>query len=157
MSAELTGKADWEVLTENPNSELKTQNSAKPLLPAEERKREMTPDSLKICFVASNQRRADAARGQRDQHVEGQFPKLVRIVVLTFPHDIQQLAGMDPMRFSGRGHLTSIHQIQHESTFKPRPRATQQLMQHDSRAANHVGSLEKSKGEAASSEVIDID
>lgn len=117
----------------------------------------MTPDSLKVCFVAGNQRRADAARSQGNQDIEGQFPKLVYLIVLTSPHDIQQLAGMHPMRFSGRDNLASIHQIHHEPTFKPRPRATKQLMQHDSRAANHVGSLKKTKGEATSSEVIDID
>ena len=117
----------------------------------------MAADGLKISFVAGNHGRADAARGQRDQHVEGQFPKLVSLVVLPSPHDIQQLAGVDPMPFSGRDNLAPIHQIHHEPKFKPRPRATKQLMQHDSRAANHVGSLEKTKGEAPSSEVIDID
>jgi hypothetical protein len=132
-------------------------NYKKRLLPAEEIEREMTPDSLKICFIIGYERRADAAGGQRDQYIESQFPKLVCLVVLPSPHDIQQLAGVDPMRFSGRDHLTSIHQIRHESTFKPRPRATKQLMYHYSRAANHVGSLEKSKGKATSSEVIDID
>ena len=159
MRNELASKAEREVLSEN--SKLRTHNSKlssqEVLFPAEERKREMTPDSLKICFVASNQRRADAARGQRDQHIESQFAKLVPLVVLMTPHDIQQLAGMDPMRFSGRDNPAPIHQIRHEPTFKPRPRATKQLMQHDSRAANHVGSLEKMKGEATSSEVLDID
>lgn len=117
----------------------------------------MTPDGLKISLVAGNHGRADATRGQRDQHIEGQFPKLVPLAVLASPHDIQQLAGMYPMLFSGRNNLAPIHQICHEPTFKPRPCATNQLMQHDSRAANHVWSLEKTKGKAASSEVIDID
>jgi len=117
----------------------------------------MAADGLKISFVASDHCCADAARGQRDQQVEGQFPKLVYLVVLTSPHDIQQLAGVDPMRFSGRDNPAPIHQIRHEPTFKPRPRATQQLMQHDSRAANHVRSLEKTKGEATSSKIVDID
>jgi hypothetical protein len=127
------------------------------LLPAEERKREMTPDSLKICFVTGYERRANAARSQGNQYVKGQFSKLVRLVVLTSPHNIQQLAGVDPMRFSGRDYLTSIHQIHHESAFKPWPRATRQLMHDYSRAANHVGRLKKTKGETTSSEVIDID
>ena len=127
------------------------------LLPAEEIEREMAADGLKISFVAGNHRCADAARSQRDQHIEGQFAKLVPLVVLTTPHDIQQLAGVDPMRFSGRDNPAPIHQIHHEPTFEPRPRATKQLMQHDSRAANHVGSLEKMKGVATSSEVLDID
>ena len=117
----------------------------------------MTTDSLKVCFVAGNHGRANATRGQRDQHIEGQFPKLVPLVVLMTPHDIQQLACVDPMRFSGSDNPAPIHQIHHELKFEPRPRATQQLVQHDSRAANHVGSLEKMKGEAASSEVLDID
>ena len=117
----------------------------------------MTTDSLKVCFVAGNHGRANATRGQRDQHIEGQFPKLVPLVVLMTPHDIQQLACVDPMRFSGSDNPAPIHQIHYEPPFKPRPRATQQLMQHDSRAANHVGRLEKMKGEATSSEVIDID
>jgi len=117
----------------------------------------MTPDSLKVCFVAGNQRRADTARSQGNQHIEGQFPKLVYLVVLTSPHGIQQLAGVDPMRFSGRDNLAPIHQIHHEPTFKPRPRATKQLMYHYSRAANHIGSLEKTKSEATSSEIVDID
>ena len=117
----------------------------------------MAADGLKISFVAGNHGRADAARSQGDQHVEGQFAKLVPLVVLTSSHNIQQLAGMDPMLFSGRDNLASIHQIHHEPTFKPRPRATTQLMQHDSRAANHVGSLEKTEAKVASSEVIDID
>ena len=129
----------------------------KRLLPAEERKREMTSDSLKVCFVASNQRCTDAARGQSNQYIEGQFPKLVSLVVLPSPHDIQQLAGVYPMPFSGRDNLAPIHQIHHEPKFKPRPHATKQLMQHYSRAANHIGSLEKTKGEATSSEVLDID
>ena len=150
------------VLSKNPklrtqNPELKTFELRMRLLPAEEIKREMTPDSLKVCVVAGNQRRADAPRSQGDQHIEGQFPKLVYLVVLTSPHDIQQLAGVDPMRFSGRDNPAPIHQIHHEPTFKPRPRATKQLMRHHTRAANHVGSLEKTKGEATSSEVIDID
>ena len=127
------------------------------LLPAEEIEREMAVDGLKISFVAGNDRCADAARSQRDQHIEGQFAKLVPFVVLTSPHDIQQLAGVHPMRFCGRDNLAPIHQIHHEPKFQPRPRATKQLMQHDSRAANHVGSLEKMKGEATSSEVLDID
>jgi hypothetical protein len=117
----------------------------------------MTPDSLKISFVAGNQRRADAARCQRDQHIEGKLTKLVPLVVLTTPHDIQQLAGVDPMRFSGRDNPAPIHQIHHEPKFEPRPCAAKQFMQNHSRAANHVGSLEKMKGEAASSEVLDID
>ena len=117
----------------------------------------MTPDSLKVCFVTGNQRCADAARSQCDQHIEGKLTKLVPLVVLTTPHDIQQLAGVDPMRFSGCDNPAPIHQIHHEPTFKPRPRATNQLMQHDSRAANHVGSLEKTKGKAASTEIVDID
>ena len=117
----------------------------------------MTPDSLKVCFVAGNQRCTDAVRSQSDQYIEGQFPKLVPLVVLMTPHDIQQLACVDPMRFSGSDNPAPIHQIHHELKFEPRPRATQQLVQHDSRAANHVGSLEKRKGEATSSEVLDID
>ena len=117
----------------------------------------MAADGLKISLITGDERRADAARGQGDQHIESQFPKLVYLVVLTPPHDIQQLTGLDPMRFRGRDNLTPIHQTHHEPAFKPRPCATQQLMQHDSRAANHVRSLEKLKGEAASSEVIDID
>ena len=117
----------------------------------------MTADGLKISLITGDKRRADAARSQGNQDVEGQFPKLVYLVVLTSPHNIQQLAGVDPMRFSGRDNLAPIHQIRYEPTFKPRPRATTQLMQHDSRAANHVGSLEKMKGEATSSEVLDID
>ena len=162
MRNELARKADREVLSsegkpKTQNSELRTQNSAKPLFPAEEIEREMTPDSLKISFVASNQRRADAARGQGNQDVEGQLPKLVPLVVLMTPHDIQQLACVDPMRFSGSDNPAPIHQIHHELKFEPRPRATQQLVQHDSRAANYVGSLEKAKGEATSSEVLDID
>jgi hypothetical protein len=127
------------------------------LLPAEEIEREMAADGLKISFVTGNHGRADATCGQRDQHVEGQFAKLVPLIVLTSPHDIQQLAGVHPMRFSGRDNRAPIHQIHHEPTFKPRPRATTQLMQHYSRAANHVGSLEKTKGEATSSEDLDID
>jgi len=127
------------------------------LFPAEEIESEMTPDSLKVSFIAGNHGRADAARSQGNQHVEGKFPKLVYLVVLTSPHDIQQLAGVDPMRFSGRDNPAPIHQIHHEPKFKPRPRATKQLMQHYSRAANHVGSLEKTKGEATSSEIVDID
>ena len=117
----------------------------------------MAADGLKISFVAGNHGRADATRGQRDQHIEGQFTKLVRLVVLTSPHGVQHFAGMDPMRFSGRDNPAPIHQIHHEPTFKPRPCATQQLMQHYSRAANHVGSLEKPKSEATGSEVVDID
>ena len=117
----------------------------------------MTPDSLKISFVAGNQRRADAARSQRDQHIEGKLTKLVPLVVLTTPHDIQQLAGVDPMRFSGRDNPAPIHQIHHETKFEPRPCTAKQFMQNHSRAANHVGSLEKMKGEATSSEVLDID
>ena len=117
----------------------------------------MTPDSLKICLITGDKRRADAARSQGNQDVEGQFPNLVPLVVLPTPHDIQQLAGMDPMRFSGRDNPAPIHQFHHEPKFEPRPRATKQLMQHDSRAANHVRSLEKMKGEATSSEVLDID
>ena len=127
------------------------------LLPADEVKGQMAADDLKVRCVAGNDRGADAARSQGNQHVEGQFPKLVPLVVLTSPHNIQQLAGVDPMPFSGRDNLAPIHQIHHEPTFKPRPRATKQLMQHYSRAANHVGSLEKTKGEATSSEVLDID
>ena len=166
MRNELAGNAERRVLRLVPNnSELLTQNSARPAtqnsaqpsLPAEEIEREMTPDSLKVCLITGDERRADAARSQGNQHVEGQFTKLVCLVVLTSPHDIQQLAGVDPMRFSGRDNPAPIHQIRHEPTFKPRPCATQQLMQHDSRAANHVGSLEKMKGEATSSEVLDID
>ena len=150
------------MLSENPklrtqNPELKTSELGKTLLPAEEIESEMTPDSLKVCFITGNERCADATRSQGDQHVEGQFPKLVCPVVLTSPHDIQQLAGVDPMRFSGRDNMAPIHQIHHEPTFKTRPRATKQLMRHHSRAANHVGSLEKTTGEATSSEVIDID
>ena len=150
------------VLTENPklrtqNAQLKTSELRKRSLPAEEIEREIAADSLKICFVAGNQRCADAARSQRDQNIESQFPKFVRLVVLPSPHDIQQLAGVDPMSFSGRDNPAPIHQIRHEPTFKPRPRATQQLMQHDSRAANHIGSLEKTKGEATSSKIVDID
>jgi len=116
----------------------------------------MTSDSLKICFITGYERRANAARSQGNQHVKGQFPKLVRLVVLTSPHDIQQLAGVDPMCFSGRDHLTSIHQIHHESTFKPWPSTTKQLMCDYSRAANHIGRLKKTKGETTRSEVIDI-
>ena len=140
-----------------PSSPVHTQNSTKPLFPAEEIEREMAVDGLKISFVAGNDRCADAARSQCDQHIEGKLAKLVPLVVLTTPHDIQQLAGVDPMRFSGRDNPAPIHQIRHKPTFKPRPRATQQLMQHDSRAANHVGSLEKTKGEATSSKIVDID
>ena len=117
----------------------------------------MTSDGLKISFVAGNHGRADAAGGQGNQHIEGQFPKLVSLVVLPSPHDIQQLAGVNPMPFSGRDNLAPIHQIHHEPKFKPRPHATKQLMQYYSRAANHIGSLEKTKGEATSSEVLDID
>ena len=161
MRNELAGNAERRVLSLVPNnSELRTQNSklsAEGLLPAEEIEREMAADGLKICFVARNHGCADAARSQRDQHIEGKLTKLVPLVVLMTPHDIQQLAGMDPMRFSGRDNPAPIHQIHYEPPFKPRPRATQQLMQHDSRAANHVGRLEKMKGEATSSEVIDID
>ena len=117
----------------------------------------MAADSLKVCFVAGNHGRANAACGQSDQYIEGQFPKLVSLVVLPSPHDIQQLAGVDPMPFSGRDNLAPIHQIHHEPKFKSRPHSTKQLMQHYSRAANHVGSLEKTKGKATSSEVLDID
>ena len=117
----------------------------------------MAADGLKISLITGDKRCADAARSQGNQYIEGQFPKLVYLVVLTSPHDIQQLAGVDPMGFSGRDNPAPIHQIRHEPTFKPRPRATNQLMHHYSRAANHVGSLEKTKGEATSSEVIDID
>jgi hypothetical protein len=117
----------------------------------------MAMDSLKVCFVARNHCCADAARGQSDQHIEGQFTKLVSLVVLTSPHGIQHFTGVDPMRFSGRDYPAPIHQIHHELKFEPRPRATQQLVQHDSRAANYVGSLEKAKGEATGSEVLDID
>jgi hypothetical protein len=117
----------------------------------------MAVDGFKISFITGNDRCADAARSQGNQHIEGKLAKLVPLVVLTTPHDIQQLAGVDPMRFSGRDNPAPIHQIHHEPKFEPRPRATKQLMQHDSRAANHVGSLEKMKGEATSSEVLDID
>lgn len=117
----------------------------------------MATDSLKVCFVAGDQRCTDATRSEGDQYIEGQFPKLVSLVVLPSPHNIQQLAGVDPMPFSGSNNLAAIHQIHHEPKFKPRPHATKQLMQHHSRAANHIGSLEKTKGEATSSEVLDID
>ena len=145
-----------ECLTQN--SQLRTQNlPAERLLPAEEIERKMATDGLKISFVAGHHGCADAARGQSDQYIEGQFPKLVSLVVLPSLHDVQQLAGVDPMPFSGRDNLAPIHQIHHEPKFKSRPHATKQLMQHYSRAANHVGSLEKTKGEATSSEVLDID
>lgn len=117
----------------------------------------MTPDGLKISLITGDKRCADAARGQGNQDVEGQFPKLVPLVVLMTPHDIQQLAGMNPLRFSGRDDLAPMRQIRHEPTFKPWPRATNQLMQHHSRAANHVGSLKKAKGEATGSKIVDID
>ena len=88
MRNELARKADREVLSsegkpKTQNSELRTQNSAKPLFPAEEIEREMAADGLKISFVAGNHGRTDTARGQRDQHVECQFAKLVPLVVLT--------------------------------------------------------------------------
>jgi hypothetical protein len=162
LSAELARGDERGVLSteEEPktqNPELQTSELRERLLPAEEIEGEMAADGLKISFVTGNARRTDAARSQGNQHIEGQFPKLVYLVVLTSPHGIQQLAGVDPMRFSGRDNLAPIHQIHHVPTFKPRPRATKQLMHHYSRAANHVWSLEKTNGEAAGSEIVDID
>src|SRR6267143_3054279 len=153
LSAESLGSSELE----DEEREILSAELGERSLPAEERKREMAADGLKISFVTGNHGRADAAGGQDDQYIESQFPKLVSLVVLPSPHDIQQLAGVDPMPFSGRDNLAPIHQIYHEPKFKPRPHVTKQLMQHYSRAANYVGSLEKTKGEATGSEVLDID
>jgi len=153
LSAESLGSSELE----DEEREILSAELRERLLPAEEREREMATDGLKIRFVAGDQRCADAARGQGDQYIEGQFPKLVPLVVLPSPHNIQQLAGVDPMPFSGSNNLAPIYQIHHEPKFKPRPHATKQLMQYYSRAANHIGSLEKTKGKATGSEVLDID
>lgn len=89
------------------------------LLPAEEREREMTLNCPKICFIARNHRRADAARSQRDQYVKRQLTKLVGLVAPTLSHRIQQFAGVDPMRFSRSNNVAPIHQIRYEPKLNP--------------------------------------
>jgi hypothetical protein len=125
--------------------------------PAEEIEREMAADGLKISLITGDKRCTDAARGQRDQDIERKLANFCGVIMLTFPHITQNVGSRHPVGLRRSEHLAALSQVHHKSTFKPRPCATKQLMHHDSRAANHVGSLEKMKGKPTSSEVIDID
>ena len=160
MRNELAGRDESGVLsgrTDVGDSCLKPLSSNLRRPPAEEIEREMAADGLKISLITGDERRADAARSQGNQHIEGKFTHFGGVIMLAFPHITQNVGSRHPVGLSRRDHLAALSQVRHKSTFKPRPRATQQLMQHDSRAANHVGSLEKTEAKVASSEVIDID
>ena len=117
----------------------------------------MAADRLKISLITGDERRADAARGQRDQDIENKLANFGGVIMLAFPHITQNVGSRHPVGLHRGDHLAALSQIRHKSTFKSRSRATQQFMQHDSRTANHVGSLKKTEGKVASSEVIDID
>jgi hypothetical protein len=127
------------------------------LLPAKEMKSEMAADELKVCFVTGDHCGTDAAGREGDQDVERQCPDLIGFNVLTLPYDTQDLSCLYPMRFRWRQDSTPIQEMSHELSLESWSSPAQKLMQHHRRAANHVGSLEQTKGESTSSEVLDID
>ena len=160
MRNELAGRDESGVLsgrTDVGDSCLKPLSSNLRLPPAEEIEREMAADGLKISLITGDERCADAARGQCDQDIETKLANFGGVIMLAFPHITQNAGSRHPVGLRRGDHLAALSQVRHKSTFNSRPGATKQLMQHDSRTANHVGSLKKTEGQMASSEVIDID
>ena len=117
----------------------------------------MTPDSLKICFVADDDRRADATCSQSDQYIERQFSNLRGVIVFMPPDGAQHISRLQPVRLRRRENLASPQQVCDKSAFNSWSGATQQFVQHHGRAANDVRRLNQTKGEATGSEILDVD
>ena len=127
------GNAEREMLSKN--SKLRTQNLELRtfeliLLPAEEIEREMTPDSLKICLITGDERRADAARGQSDQDIESKLANFGGVIMIASPHTVQNIGSRHPMGLRRSDHLAALGQVRHKSTFNSRPGASQEFMQY---------------------------
>ena len=117
----------------------------------------MTPDSLKICLITGDERRADAARGQSDQDIESKLANFGGVIMIASPHTVQNIGSRHPMGLRRSDHLAALGQVRHKSTFNSRPGASQEFMQYHGGTTEYEGRLEKTKREATSSEVIDID
>ena len=117
----------------------------------------MTPDSLKICFVARNHSCADATGGERDQDIECQVSQFIDLIVFAPSHGIQEVRRMDPLPLGRRKDLTPIHEIDHESSLDSRPGATQQFMHHDRGAPDDKWRSEDLRSEPGGSKIFDVD
>ena len=117
----------------------------------------MTPDSLKISLITGDERRADAARGQSDQDIESKLANFDGVIMIASPHTVQNIGSRHPVGLRRSDHLAALDQVRHKPTFNSRPGASQKFMQYHGGTTEYEGSLEKMKGEAASSEVLDID
>ena len=117
----------------------------------------MTPDSLKISLITGDERRADAARGQSDQDIESKLANFDGVIMIASPHTVQNIGSRHPVGLRRSDHLAALDQVRHKPTFNSRPGASQKFMQYHGGTTEYEGSLEKMKGEATSSEVLDID
>ena len=117
----------------------------------------MAADGLKISLITGDERRADAARSQGNQHIEGKFTHFGGVIMLAFPHITQNVGSRHPVGLSRRDHLAALDQVRHKPTFNSRPGASQKFMQYHGGTTEYDGRLDNTKREATSSEVIDID
>ena len=127
------------------------------LLPAKKRKREMTPDGLKVSFVTGNDRRADVTCGEGDQDIKGQISQFTGLIAFALSHGTQKIRRMDPLRLSRRQDLAAIHEVDHEPPLDPRPGATQQFMHHDRRAPDDKRRSKDLRREPSGSKVFNVD
>lgn len=127
------------------------------LVPADEMKRQMAMDSLKIGFVAGDQSSANAACRQCNQNIQGQVAHLGAVIVFALPHRIENFCSLNPVSFSRSKDVTPIHQVRHKPLFNPRSRATKEFVKHDRRAADNELRLENPEGETSGSEVLNVD
>ena len=126
------------------------------LVPADEMKRQMAMDSLKIGFVAGDQSSANAACRQCNQNIHGQVAHLGTVEVVALPHRVQNFRSLNPVSFSRSKDVAPIHQVRHKPLFNPRSRATKEFVKHDRRAAHDELRLENPKGETPGSEVFNV-
>lgn len=117
----------------------------------------MTPDGLKICFVAGDDRCADATCGESDQDIERQISQFIGLIVFALSHGTQKVRCMDPLRLRRRQDLAPIHEIDHEPSLDSRPGATKQFMHHDRGAPDDKWRSEDLGRETGGPKVFDVD
>ena len=85
----------------------------------------MAANGSKVCFVAGDDRRADAAGGEGDQDIKGQFSHFIGVIVFMHPDGAQHISRLQPVRLRRRENLASPHQVCDKSAFNSWSSATQ--------------------------------
>ena len=69
-------------------------------------KRQFPLNGSEVRMIGGDYTGPDTARGQGDQHIEGEIPYFCRVIVLTAPQAIENFRRREPMLL-GRSHNTA--------------------------------------------------